>query len=93
MFHPMNPGVSQDVAIGSTSAASANPISSNVFHVRLVATSACYVAIGDAPTAAKPGGMRLAPNFPEIFRVVPGQSVAVIQDAAAGTLTVTEMLR
>jgi hypothetical protein len=90
-FDAARPGVSQDVAIGVASVQATNAISTGVSAVRMVATSACYVATGANPTATKPGGFRLAPSFPEIFRVYAGEKVAVIQDAAGGTLTITEM--
>lgn len=91
MSHVFRPATSYDVAVGATSAASANPVPQGIQVVRLVATTACYVTFGAAPTAAKPGGFRLAPNWPENFRITGGEKVAVIEDAAAGTLTITEM--
>ena len=86
------PGASHDVAIGAASVQSA-AIGGTITRVRLVATSACYVAFGSSPTATKPGSVRLASNFPEMFLVRPGEKVAVIEDSAAGTLTITEMTR
>jgi hypothetical protein len=35
--------------------------------------------------------MLLAPNWPEVFRIRPGEKVSVIQSAAAGTLNITEL--
>jgi hypothetical protein len=93
-MHPiLRPATSQDVAIGAASAACTNAFNAVTTIVRLVATSACYVAFAAAPTATKPGGHRLAPNFPEYFLVSGGEKVAVIEDTTAGTLTVTEMTR
>jgi len=88
----LRPGASHDVTFTTTSAQSA-AIGGTITKVRLVATAACYVAFGANPTAVKPGSTRLAPNFPEVFLVRPGEKVAVVQDSAGGTLTVTEMTR
>lgn len=62
----------------------------NTSHVRLVATSDCYVVFGANPVAAAATGMLLVAMTPEYFWVVPGEKLAVIQLAAAGTLNITE---
>ena len=87
----LRPGASQDITVAATHAESATAFQAATRMVRMVSTTACYVAIGANPVAAKPGGMRLAPNFPETFHVNTGEKVSVIQDAAGGTLTLTEM--
>jgi hypothetical protein len=88
------PVVSYDIAIGASSTQAGQAIGPGITVIRLCVsgTAAAYVNIGTNPTAAKPGGLKLAPNWPEYVGVVPGSKVAVIQDAAGGTfLTVTEM--
>ena len=101
------PAVCYNVAISGSSTLSPNfqttttpgPIGSgvrtpqNTTHIRLVATSACWVAFGAAPTAA-PGNATsfyLPGNTPEYFWVVPGERLAVVQDSASGSLNVGEL--
>lgn len=78
------PGKTQTIAFDATPATSA-AIGPQTYRVRLVATAAALVSIGDAV------GMYLAPNFPEVFLTSPGQSVTVEQFAAAGSICITEL--
>ena len=66
----------------------------NTNHVRLVATSNCWVAFGAAPVAVASGaGSIYLPAFtPEYFWVYPGEKIAVIQDAGAGNLNIAELV-
>jgi hypothetical protein len=66
----------------------------NTMHVRLVATSDCWVAFGANPTAVNSGtaSILLPAGVPEYFWVYPGERVAVIQAAAGGFLNVAEMV-
>jgi hypothetical protein len=66
----------------------------NTLHVRLVSTSDCWVSFGASPTAAVAGvaSILLPAGVPEYFWVYPGERVAVIQNAAAGSLNVAEMV-
>jgi len=62
-------------------------------HIRVVATSNCWISFGTNPTAAVGGtsGSILIPAYtPEYFWVVKGERIAVIQDSSAGTLNVAE---
>jgi hypothetical protein len=77
--------------VGTTSAASTNPVPTGVAAVRLLASTACYVKLGTSPTADTTTSFMLAPNFPEIFTIRPGEKVAVIQVSASGTLNITEL--
>lgn len=104
------PALSQTVAIGAGSVQSApfsvgpvggysatgQPVTSpnNTAHVRLVATSDCWVAFGANPTAAvgSVAAILLPAGVPEYFWVYPGERVAVIQNTAAGSLNVAEMV-
>lgn len=99
MSRSIRPLSSYDIAVGSSATDShANPVAAGVTAVRLVTTAACYCTISTAggsaaaTAATKPGGFRLAPNWPEYFRAAPGECVSVIQDATTGTLTVTEIV-
>lgn len=62
-------------------------------HIRCVATVACWIAFGAAPTAVVrgSGSMYLPAGLPEYFWVLPGEQIAVIQDSAAGFLYVSEL--
>jgi hypothetical protein len=78
------PGKTQTIPYNASPATSA-AVGAHTNRVRLVATTAALVSIGDAI------GMYLAPNFPEIFLVSPGQSLTVAQVSAAGNLYLTEL--
>ena len=62
-------------------------------HVRLIATVPCWVSFGTAPVAAvRAGGSMFIPaGLPEYFWVRRGERIAVIQDATAGFLYITEL--
>jgi hypothetical protein len=66
----------------------------NTTHVRLVATSACWIAFGSNPVAVASGASSIyLPAFtPEYFWVNKGEKVAVIQDAASGNLNIGELV-
>lgn len=104
------PALSQTIAIGAGSIVSApfsvappgtyssagipNTTPNNTLHVRLVATSDCWVAFGASPTAvvASAAAILLPAGVPEYFWVYPGERVAVIQNAGAGSLNIAEMV-
>ncbi len=64
----------------------------NTSHVRLVATSDCYIAFGTNPTAVVGASMLVTAATPEYFWVAPGEKLAVIQASAAGILNITECM-
>jgi hypothetical protein len=78
------PGKTQAIAFTAT------PANSTAFGsqtcIRLVATSACTVTISGGASA-----MYIAPNFPEVLLVTPGQSLSVVQVSANGNLFLTEL--
>jgi hypothetical protein len=63
-------------------------------HVRVVATSACWIAFGSNPVAVASGSSSIyLPAFtPEYFWVNRGEKIAVIQDAASGNLNIAELV-
>lgn len=87
-------GVTDYITVNASSAQSA-VWGANTFEIRVVSTTACHINIGQNPTAAASdnNGMYLPANVVEYFHVSPGQRLAVIQDAAGGTLCVSEMTR
>jgi hypothetical protein len=78
------PGKTQTIPYTGSPATSA-AVGTHTNRVRLVATTAAIVSIGNATS------MYLAPNFPEVFLVTPGQSLIVAQFAAAGNLCISEL--
>lgn len=84
------PADTQVVAIGAASVQSTAIAGTKRAAVRLVATVDCHIAISKAPTATATS-MLLAANQPEYFKLCDDYKIAVIQDAAAGSLYITEM--
>jgi hypothetical protein len=78
------PGKTQTIAFNATPATSA-AIGPQTYRVRLVATTAALVNLGDATN------LYLAPNFPEVYVTTPGQTLTVVQSSAAGSLCLTEL--
>lgn len=62
-------------------------------HVRLIATSNCWIAFGTSPVAVASGAgsIYLPLGTPEYFWVIAGEKIAVIQDSAAGLLNIGEL--
>lgn len=87
-------GKTDYITTGAASAQSAS-FQATTEEIRVVCTAACHINIGENPTAAASdnNGMYLPANVVEYFHVTPGQKLAVIQDSASGTLTVSEMTR
>jgi len=83
-------GTHQNVAYTGTAGTVANVVTAGVQKVRVVATSACYIAIGVSPTATT-AGIYLPADSPEYFTIAAGEKVSAIQLSAGGTLHVTEV--
>ena len=83
-------GAAQDVAIGAASAASA-AFGAQTYQVRVAATSACRIRIGDGTPTALATDSYLPADRPEYFTCTPGQKVAAILGTGTGTLNVTEL--
>lgn len=90
MKHHYYPKTTQTVTVGAASAATTNAVGSNIHAVRLISTTACHIKIEQAPTATT-SDFLMAANREEYFTIHPGEKVAVIQNAAGGTLYVTEL--
>jgi hypothetical protein len=78
------PGKTQVIPYTGTPATSA-AVGAHTNRVRLIATTAALVVIGNATN------LYLAPNFPEVFLVSGGQSLTVAQVSAGGNLYLTEL--
>lgn len=87
-------GGSDYVAVATASAQSA-AIPAYISVIRVCSTTACHLNIGVSPTAAATdnNGFYLPANVVEYLSVTPGQVVAVIQDTAAGNLSIAYMTR
>lgn len=83
-------GTTQNVAYTGTAGTITNGVGASTKLVRVVATTACYIAVGTAPTATT-NDVYLPADKPEIIRIVPGHKVSAIQAASGGTLIVTEL--
>lgn len=88
-FEAIFPGTSQVVAIGASSAQS-TALQTTTTVVQLVATVACFVAIGSNPTAVANTTCYVPANIPVKYGVVGGNKIAVIQASGAGSLFITE---
>jgi len=84
------PLTTQTVTVGAASAATASAVGDYTKRVRLISSTDCHVVFAVTPTATA-SDMFLAADREEVFKIKPGQSVAAIQNAAGGTLYVTEM--
>ena len=84
------PHTVQKVAYTGTAGTITNPVGAGVSAVRLVVSSNAFVAFGTSPTATT-SHMYMSAGVPEYFAIQPGEKVSAIQDAAGGTLYVTEL--
>ncbi len=92
MAQVMAPGTSSTLTIAATQNRTSGAVGSGTAVVRLVATSDCFVAFGGSTVAATSSDMFLPSGVVEEFQVVPNATyISVIQDAAGGTLYITEM--
>jgi hypothetical protein len=81
----------QTVAYDGSSVAATNPLGSQTYQIRLLATSACcYNIDGSGVTAADNNTSQFLPaNVDRIVTVNPGQFIAVIQKGTNGLVTAT----
>jgi len=79
------------VAIGAASASS-TIFGTETFQIRLAATAACRIRIGDGTPTALATDTYLPADRSEYFTCTPGQKVAVIQEVGAGKLSITEVV-
>lgn len=91
-------GTVQTVTCTTVSTAITNAFGSQTYAVRLVANTACHVAIGDGAQTASTTNAFLPANWVEYVTVTRGQRLSAIQastnglvTATAGTLIVTEL--
>lgn len=88
--HSSRLGTAQSIATSTLNVAS-SPFGTQTRQIRVVATVATNIRIGQAPVTAVTTDPLLPANLPEYFTVTPGQSIAAILGTGTGTLSVTEM--
>lgn len=81
----------QSTAYSTTAGSVATSFGTQTFKVRIVSTTAAYIAFGKAPVAASTSGSYIPADSPEYFIVSPGEKVSGVQVSGAGTLYVTEL--
>lgn len=84
------PVTSQSVTVDGTSAAVSNAFGGSITVLRIASTTACHYALGTSPTAVATDTLLPAGEI-EYIKVVPGEKIAFIQNAAGGTAIATEM--
>lgn len=84
------PGTHQSVAYTGTAGTIANPVGSQTYAVRIIVTTASYIAFGGGPTATT-SDIYMPAGLPEVFIINPGEKVSAVQVSAGGTLHVTEL--
>lgn len=88
------PGSGQKVTLGDTSAATTNAFGAQTYAVRVAATGNCHVAFGKAPVAVATDALVAASQPGEVFKITPGDKMAVIKDGTAtGNCNVVELSR
>jgi hypothetical protein len=80
-------GTTQNFLASSATSVPSAVFSAGITQIRVIASAACNVRIGDATPTAVTTDTLLAANVPEYFTVAPGQKIAAI---GAATLNVTE---
>jgi hypothetical protein len=80
----------QNVAYTGTAGAIANGVGTQTYKVRVVTTTAAFIAIGDSPTATS-SDTYIPADSAEYFTITPGQKVSAIRLSSSGTLYVTEI--
>jgi|SRR6188768_1795773 len=89
---PYRLGAHQKVAFTGT-AGTTTAIASGVNVIRVCATSAGYIKLSTAGTAATVSDIFMPAGIVEYFIVDPGTRVSAIQDTAGGNIHVTELSR
>lgn len=84
-------GTHQKVAYTGTAGTISNAVGTGTQKVRVLCTTAAYIAIGNDPTATA-NDVYVPAETPEYFTITAGMKVSAIQSASGGTLHVTEIV-
>lgn len=82
------PAASKTVSYTGTAGTTA-AVSANATVVRVIATTDCFIEIGENPTAVANSGMYLPALTPEYFSCPPSAKVSAIQVSSGGSIYVT----
>jgi hypothetical protein len=82
-------GTTQVVAYTGTAAASTNAFGSQTRRVRVVANSACHIAVAGTPVAVGTDPL-LPANWVDHITVNPGEKISAIKAATGGLITATD---
>lgn len=85
----LRPGKAQTLAI-AVSPVTSTPLGVTTTVVRVVGTSPSFIAFGSG-TVVPGAGHYLPAETPEYFRVIPGETLAVVRAESDGTLFLAEM--
>lgn len=83
-------GTHQSVAYTGTAGTIANATGAQTRLLRIVTTTAAYIAFGTSPTATT-SDYYMPADRPEYFTVPVSQKVSAVQVSSGGTLHVTEL--
>jgi len=76
----------------TTNTAVPNAFGAQTYRVRLAATAACFIRIGDGVQTATVADVLLPAGVVDYVTVTPGQRISAVQQTAGGSLCVTEMI-
>ena len=85
-------GTIQHVAYTGTAGEITTAISTGVFKVRIIVTTAAFVRVSAPADTATSSDAYVAAGVPEYVTCSPGQKVSAMQVSSGGTLYVTECL-
>lgn len=85
-------GTTQTAAYTGTAGTVANAVSSGVYKIRIICTTAAFVKADTGTPTATTSDAYVAAGAAEYLTVSPGMKVSAVQVAAGGSLYVTECL-
>lgn len=91
VYRPI-PGSGQNITTSGTAANNSTDFAANTQIIRICATQAIRYRVGFSATAVATD-TRLPADAVEYIGIVKGERLSVIQESAAGTVSVTEMTR
>jgi hypothetical protein len=89
---PYRTGTVQNASYTGTAGTISNAVTAGCNVVRVICSTAAYIAFGSAPTATT-SDILVGAGIQEYFIVPPGTKVSAIQVSAGGVLSVTDCSR
>ena len=87
---PFPLGVSQTVAVASSSARTTNAVGAETRRVMIYSSTDAFYNLGDATVTATSSNTFIPAGSEHFIQIRPGQRVAFIRDSADGTAKVSE---